>query len=147
MSAPSRVEPQNSVSAKGHGRGGVSRLCWRHTLHARVRVGGQAAWYGPVRGCIRRGGAGGGGGGLKAGGRRGVWLGLLFSFGPPMVPAEGGPKILSVNPLRMYYRRGPMAEVLVVRGVIVLLGLRRLGCWSRRYVLELEGSRHCVRAC
>ena len=40
-----------------------------------------------------------------------------------------------------------MAEVLVVRGVIGLMGLHHLGCWSRRYVLESEGSRQCVRAC
>ena len=40
------------------------------------------------QGCVR--GEGGG---------RGVWLGTPSSQGPPMVPAAGGRKFLSVNPL------------------------------------------------
>ena len=46
--------------------------------------------FGRGGGCIRRGG--GGGGVLKVGGR-GFWLGLPSSQGPPMVPAEGGPRL------------------------------------------------------
>ena len=56
-------------------------------------VGG---WGG--QGCIRRG-RGGGGGGSEGEGGRGVKLGPPSSLGPPMVPAEGGPKILNLNPL------------------------------------------------
>ena len=47
------------------------------------------------QGCIRSGGRRGGGG-LK-GGERGVWLGPPSSLGPPMVPAEGGPKVFEAS--------------------------------------------------
>ena len=49
------------------------------------------------QGCIRRGG--GGWWGLKGGRGRGVWLRPPPSLGPPMVPAEGGRRRLSLNPV------------------------------------------------
>ena len=39
------------------------------------------------------------GGGSEKGRGRGAWLGPPASQGPPVVPAEGRPKYLSVNPL------------------------------------------------
>ena len=67
--------------------------------------GGGGVWH-------KAGGGGGGGGqGCIRRGGRGVWLGPPSSQGPPVVPAEGGPKIVK---LKSSWHRRRRSKILAV---------------------------------
>ena len=73
---------------------------WRR--HGKRDEGRGRGGRGEGQGCIRRGG----GGGSEGGGEGGSGWEPPSSFGPPMVPAEGGPKSLKRLEASSWHRRG-----------------------------------------